>query len=115
MTCTISGYGKVKMSEDLAKPRGGRRHSMQISSLSKDMEKLNISERKEEVKKEGVKCSNSSTAGESEDNIKHLRKMSTKRRTNRQGNPHPPHQRKLKNITKFTSGFFHFLDLAVAK
>ena len=85
MTSQVSGSGRIQTSGNLSKPpRSGRRHSIQVSNLGKDMEKLKLSGRKEEDIKEGVKSLNPNT-GISEDRKKELRKMSTKRRPSRQG------------------------------
>ena len=86
MISQVSVSGRIQNSGDLSKPpRAGRRHSIQVTNLNKDMEKLKLSSgRKEIEKEEGVKGLNSNT-GISEDRKKELRKMSTKRRPSRQG------------------------------
>jgi len=72
----------------IARGRQGRRHSVQVTTLSKDMEKLKLAE----------SGSSSSHGAEkmSESRKKELRKLSQKRRSSKQS-------------------FLHFLDLAIAK
>ena len=50
--------GGVVLLNNKDKPRAGRRHRLQVSSLGQDMEKLHLAERKEEVIKEVVENSN---------------------------------------------------------
>ena len=73
--------GAVSNSQDKDKPRPGRRHSLQVSSLEQDMEKLQLAERKEEVTKESVENSKEEAADEK----KLVRKLSKKRRNSKQG------------------------------
>ena len=72
--------GCVSTSQGKDKPREGRRQSLQVSSFGKDMEKLQIAERKDEVIKEGAEHSKvTATDGE-----KLVRKLSKKRRNSKQ-------------------------------
>ena len=63
------------------KTREGRRYSLQVSSLGKDMEKLQIAERKQEVIKERVERSKVAAT----DETKLVRNLSKKRRNSKQG------------------------------
>jgi len=79
----------------IPKARTGRRHSVQVSSLSKDIEKLRLGERREGEGKSDDKNGQPPGSGMSESRKKELRRMSSKRRSSKQG-------------------FLHFLDLAIA-
>jgi len=85
----VAGSGTSSSSTG-AIPRGrqGRRHSVQVTSLTKDMEKLKVGE--------GSHSNHSGTEKMSESRKKELRKLSQKRRSSKQS-------------------FLHFLDLAIAK
>ena len=71
----------VSTSRDKDQPRPGRRHSLQVSGIGKDMEKLQLAERKEEEIKEVAEHSKVAN----EDGKKLLRKLSKKRRNSKQG------------------------------
>jgi len=72
-----------------SRQKASRRHSSQVSNLTKDMEKISVDEETEWVKELGGEASDGGVEG-------NRRKMKAKKRTNKQG-------------------FIHFLDLAVAK
>ena len=74
-----------KVTGAIPKPRAGRRHSVQVSSLSKDIEKLRLGERKEGERKNGDKDAPPPGSGMSESRKKELRRMSSKRRSSKQG------------------------------
>ena len=74
-----------KVTGTIPKPRSGRRHSVQVSSLSKDIEKLRLGERKEGESKNGDKDAPPPGSGMSESRKKELRRMSSKRRSSKQG------------------------------
>ena len=69
----------------IPKARAGRRHSVQVSSLSKDIEKLRLGEKKEGESKNVDKDAPPPGSGMSESRKKELRKMSSKRRSSKQG------------------------------
>ena len=71
----------VSTSRDKDKPRPGRRHSLQVSGIGKDMEKLQLAERKEEAIKEGAEHSKVAN----DDEKKLVRKLNKKRRNSKQG------------------------------
>ena len=91
------GSATPKVTGAIPKPRAGRRHSVQVSSLSKDIEKLRLGERKEGERKNEDKDAPPPGSGMSESRKKELRRMSSKRRSSKQG------QGILKNIQ-----FSHF-------
>ena len=99
------------MTGAIPKPRAGRRHSVQVSSLSKDIEKLRLGERKEGESKNREKDALPQGSGMSESRKKELRRMSSKRRSSKLGQRISGNT-KLSQLT-FT-GFLHFLDLAIA-
>jgi hypothetical protein len=74
-----------KVTGTIPKPRAGRRHSVQVSSLSKDIEKLRLGERKEGESKNGDKDAPPPGSAMSESRKKELRRMSSKRRSSKQG------------------------------
>ena len=74
-----------KVTGAIPKPRSGRRHSVQVSSLSKDIEKLRLGERKEGESKNVNKDAPPPGSGMSESRKKELRRMSSKRRSSKQG------------------------------
>ena len=101
-----------KVTGTTPRPRAGRRHSVQVSSLSKDIEKLRMGERKEGESKNVDKDAPPPGSGMSESRKKELRKMSSKRRSSKQG--HRISGKYYFFSILFISGFLHFLDLAIA-
>jgi hypothetical protein len=67
--------------QEKEKTRPERRHSIQVSSLGKDMEKLQLVERKDRVIKEGAEHSKVAA----DDGKKLVRNLSKKRRNSKQG------------------------------
>ena len=101
-----------KVTGAIPKPRSGRRHSVQVSSLSKDIEKLRLGEKKEGESKNVDKDAQPPGSGMSESRKKELRRMSSKRRSSKQGQIIQGIYSII--VILFITGFLHFLDLAIA-